>query len=514
MKTIARQHRTAHPADGRYTPLDWLYLLSLTSGRLSLKTARLGRDLAASGTLRAQVLPFLLRTRRIPRDELQAMPNVFVALKDEFPSLAHLEGEPTDATLHIGSEVRPALYEVADELGLPDTGLGNAFWAMYWHDKLPPIDSTETFWMRHIAQHIKNAAARISDRSLQVKVTHQLATVGLVAARGCLRTGLFGDAIAALKRSGELLAGQAWGHGESQRHLLTLTWEAYSVLGDDELLLLFVEQTPPELVPGPAHHNHSLELFVESLKLPASVRETASLALLRGAQAAPDRNAIVDYAHVRSGWLALAGAPATRALPRSTFKSTVAALDVLAAAEAAAGRLAKERSGVPVVDFMTVSIGLWCLVLQCSLLQRRRTPSPDSLSTDDAVAVVARRHLSRVVGLAETAAILAQQIQRKTAGRQLGLDFVRDGLARETSIMALAAAVAAWSVVDRDHGEEVSREFVPRVRRSRTCLWRRWVRDAAHFVPGRPALAPASSSHRYAISDMRVALEKAGGHRA
>jgi hypothetical protein len=118
---------------------------------------------------------------------------------------------------------------------------------------------------------------------------------------------------------------------------------------------------------------------------------------------------------------------------------------------------------------MTVSIGLWSVALRCSsrwfsdrelsalaVGASLATVEPTMQSLQPRVGALlrltaGRRALFEAINLAESAALLARGIVHRRFSTRLDTDFLRDGLTREISVIALTAAVSAWLLARQEY---------------------------------------------------------------
>jgi hypothetical protein len=453
----ASEHRLAHPAARGYTTLDLLYLLSFTTAKLSLEVRSLASEWAAEDRIRSRVLRLLLRHRvdlKQVRDTLSAVPS-------EFESLAGTRGR--QPAIEVSPDVHKVLAPVAAKLELPEPALTHTFWALYWHDRLGAV-LTEAFWAEKLATHARAAGTGgINDAPLRAQAEGRLFEAAMSASSGCLRMGLFTQVAPLVQSAADHMAGEPRHEAPNRRRrLLRHAWEAYAVLGEDELLLMALElvRQRPEAAPVPAFQpmlDDSMEMFADSLNLSSDARAAIALDLVAPrTQAAGDPHAIVDYAYVRSSWLALSARLSPFPFAGVTIDRVATSREVVTRIRSAFERLSPHSGDtVSIVDFMTVSLGLWCLALQCDPELHIRESSatsgseagdesrPPSTSEVLEFAERVRTRLEAVIDLAENAALVAQSIQKKGPSLRLDTDLVRDGLAREISGIALAASMIA-----------------------------------------------------------------------
>ena len=96
----------------------------------------------------------------------------------------------------------------------------------------------------------------------------------------------------------------------------------------------------------------------------------------------------------------------------------------------------RQSASVSIVDFMTFSLGLWCMALRCD---REMLGTLNAFL--DAVDGDRRARVLDVIDLAESAALIAGHIL--SLATRSDTDMVREGLSREIAGVALAASVMA-----------------------------------------------------------------------
>ena len=468
LRTLAAEHRKSQPATGLYTTLDLLYILSFTTGKLRLRVDSLVSDFTAKDVVRNRVLMLLLRAPQLNptriRDGLRKLPA-------EFESLAQIEGRAP--VIDVSTEVQQALEPVSASaaLTLPDAALIHVYWALYWQDKLGREDTLGTqqsqssaddnrmlaadaFWTEKLATHLRNAnTGTLTDAALITTVESRLAEAAMTTLSACLRTGLFTHVVPLIQVAHDhIVNGEPKSVSGRQQRLARLAWEAHAMLGDDDVLRLVLQLVPraQRQATSPADGEEAVVAFADLLSLPLDMRGEVVAELRAMAGRGGDSAVVADYACVRSIWLAMM-ASSSEVLFITSLDGLTIGTDVAARCRRAFDRIsAPQSASVSIVDFMTFSLGLWCLALRCDR---------DVLGTVsdilDAVGSDRRARVLDVIDLAESAALIAGQIP--LLATRSDTDLVREGLAREIAGVALAASVMACrSALDAVDGDERS----------------------------------------------------------
>lgn len=475
-----------------YGPFEFLYFLSLNDSPHPLFISRkaLASEPIQQRPVRRKVLPLLLPGGQLKKTEFQANLN---DVEKHFAEFLETEEANSQKQLRVRSDVARVLAENHVKLGLPPPELGHLFWALYWYDKLQN-HVIEAFWMRKLAHHLMQAdVLEVSAERLQKEVAPNLFDALLFTTSGYLKTCLFerqraggrraADVPSLLEKAAGLLESDLLrGKTSAPRDLLDACWEAYSVLGDDEILRVMLEVYPLiERGPREAEREEAAErgafeqLFFDSLRLPPSRRAALEASFFRRVVSRGRAGAsIADYARARSTWLALTLAPmaSTAILPmldRAAFDGREQLGQLL---DSALERCESAPGGaVHLKDIVTLSLSVWGLALDwemAGLLESGLPPEIlNSAPVADAMLMMREAAFASVLEKAEKVARAVERMMAgATAGRdERGMDFLKEGLARELHAVTLAAVVTAAHRLDQHWELSLSDELLGRADR-------------------------------------------------
>ncbi|HEX3227463.1 MAG TPA: hypothetical protein VHQ95_00780, partial [Pyrinomonadaceae bacterium] len=288
---------------------------------------------------------------------------------------------------------------------------------------------------------------------------------------GSLKTCLFSQIPRLLQTAFDLANGElAETDVERKRlfRLLARCWEAYLLIGSEEILRLILEiyeATPSGREAAVPDDERLLErLFFESVALaPDKRRRLKPNFFSRSNAPAVTSEAMSDYAAIRATWLALA---ATRHVDSNVNKFHTA----LVFADAQLPEIAKSsfarlnnasEESIRLVNILTLSLSMWCRALRFNPLVMRSRISAglatkaiaagfpgeaDSLRETAAVLRSTYGDLPELIEAAEDAVLLAAELNRGARGDDAtsgSTDYLMGGLARELCAMALASVVMA-----------------------------------------------------------------------
>jgi hypothetical protein len=438
----------APAADPGSDQLALLYLLSLTRvwSERPVSVAYLASNLTQSKVVRSEVLRAFLGTE--PR--LAQVQSTLYELRRSFEKLVEVSWtEGTDEFRLTEPGVGEELARSHVDYHLADPRIGHLFWALFWYDKSQSYP--QPYLIRLLADHIRQAASPLGIPGLPEAVYANLYQATLFAAEEALKCCLLDPVPGLLDRARELLQAGGLILGPSdRRRLRRIAWSAYYLLGDERTLMMILalhgDELDPDAGAGPLPAGSPLRrLFLDSLSPPAGrwQRDRTPL-LLAGHEAGA---AVTAYGEVRAIWLALtlrsfridfpsglrdAIGPGRRELP-AILEDAWTRMDKARAAleqsrDAGDGR--RPRAGEALtVDFMTLSLGVWCQTLDLVGDQSR-------LDDDDL------DRAARLVVALEDSMLLAAGLAGTPDGRPHEMDIVLDILAKE-----LVAVVGAASLL-------------------------------------------------------------------
>lgn len=287
----------AQNLDGRpYGPLQLAYLLAVQhrTGAWAFRERELVSDLSSTqGSAHPEILRMLLPEARLNRSEvLDAVERLKADLGRMVDSQRLANGE-----IELVTEAADILIERRVQYELPAKDVVHLYWALYWYSKLVGAPNVDGYRLRKLARHLDFAVtpgALAGEVSEEVKKRFREALIWTAGA--LLAASLPEDVGALLKR-----AERETEADDERARLRTVCWQAYAVLGDEELLGLILRLHPGTAGAAPTSADPGY-LFVESLRLPAA--DPHSRGELTGRLLSLDREISV-YGQVRGLWLAL-----------------------------------------------------------------------------------------------------------------------------------------------------------------------------------------------------------------
>ena len=468
-----RAYRKDHPQEPTYGGLEFLFLLSLTADTIFLTQKFIVKNLPVKSGLRADVLSRFLSGTKLRRDEFRS---AWSEIQQRFKTMLISEPDVDSLKLRVIPERTDVLEAMADELKLPKARLGHVFWALFWYDKLQnhPL---QAIWMRKLTEHLLKADAKdIQEDQAYVNVLGRLFDAMLFAVEGCMKACLFQNIRALLETALNLLNGDLEKNDVNNKRLYKLLrkcWEAYSVLGDEEILKFILEihdTTQAQMQVKVGDDRLSLEkLFFESIPLAPQNRKRFKpgfFARTYGREAASE--AMSDYACVRSAWLALASGYRVES-DVSGFVTALVLSDSII--QQIAGDTFDRLNSVSdesirVTDVMTLSLSLWCSALRFNpavlntrhnAMMARMPAAPFAtlnlpgreMLTDGLMMADLFRDFSSLIEAAEDAVLLADKVKRGAAGQSPGStssDYLMNALAKELCAISLASVLVANSL--------------------------------------------------------------------
>jgi hypothetical protein len=380
--------RERHPRqDAIYGALDFLYLLSLTADNISLSQRFLLKHLPVQNVLRSTPLHQFLRGTNLRPQELR---DKFAEVRRRFGAMLVTKEDGDLTTLQAVPEVTNVLREMEDQLGLPDARLGHLFWSLFWYDdrRNQPV---EAFWVRKLTGHLLAASASEIGDEPYTEVLDRLFDAFLFAIDGCMTACWFSEIRRLLQEACLLLQDDALQKLDKYQNrlsrLLRKTWQAYSVLGEPELLTLILdihELARYESLPSEWPDSQRLEpLFFESVPMSPEKRTRIKPDFFAKAYGGPvGGKPISDYARARAAWLALAIEPRVMTTGSDFCGFMVAAGEARSSVDEI-GRGAFDRlypssvseESVRLTDVMTLSTSVWCAALRLTAFDPRRLPA-------------------------------------------------------------------------------------------------------------------------------------------
>jgi len=506
--TMVPSRERISASESSYGPLELFYLLSLTcawGGNLSL-LANYVEDsfVPQEEPLRPEfeVLRAFLHGTTLDRAEFHTRLNDVL---ESFRPYVEQRGAGRSLELHIRREVGEALSERSRAYGLPDPRLGHLFWALLWRHKLRQ-HPLQAFWIRKITTHVLHAEPpRALDKSLPENVSGALFETILFVIDKCLKLSLLDDVPALLDKALSLVDPKDAGSWKTRSHdLYRVCWDAYSVLGDDQLLAIPLrlqswrvrkDRRKPLRSAAPVD-----DLFLQSLGIWSDHLQTPTeLATGAWRRAGP---AAQTYGRIRIVWLALLLqhylVPASA---RLQLVSTAGGKELNELVNGALDRLEHRGSGSTVVsDAISVSLGLWCMLLSV-IGSQRRTSLPRL--QEDAPAGIAQggdeenerasasstepgarlQSLNEFIEILASVCLAAGELheQRATSDTAEEIDFALDVLGKELLFVVISCAALIAKISKEDQAlNGLSHAQVPEViawafrtlgLRSRSILW-------------------------------------------
>lgn len=349
------EEQTVQQHDVRpYGPLEIAYLLAVQhrTDAWGFREGELIGELSSkASSAQAEVLRLLLPGASFSRDEVG---DAIVRLRSDLARA--LDPEHLAAgEIELVTEAAQTLVERRENYGLPPNDLVHLYWALYWYSRLGGALSVDAYCLRKLARHLVSAATPGAlEGGVGDEVRRRFREALIWTANALLAASLFEEVPKLLAR-----AEREAGAGEDQARLRSACWQAYAVLGDEDLLAIILRLHTGTAGSAPAVDSPE-SLFVESLPLidPLSSRQELSKRLL-----SLDQD-VQAYAQVRGLWLALSLAPVS-AGSWSNFAKAAAEAAPLAASLVRQGLELLEDPVRPrtAIAAMTVSLGMWCYAL-------------------------------------------------------------------------------------------------------------------------------------------------------
>jgi len=457
VKKVLDDYRKEHNKTSRYGDLEFLYLLSLTAAKPSsfvFGYESLKSKLAQKNRTRSDVLRQFLEGSKLIKSEFEAR---LKGIEGEFKSLLEIKGDDREKALHVNQEAALALERSASSWGLPPLGLGHLYWSLYWLDDRTG-KSVEAIWTEKLSDHLMLAdsgavdSQQLSDARTKVMISEELFNGALNTATGCLKTCVFEKVPGLLRKAFDLIdGGELTNNPTRQERIIKKCWEAYSLLGEDEILevLLDLYEASTRQTPTEPPDDVLAKLFFQSIPLTSSTRSTFGAEFFNWiGWSRPALESIAQYAQARSAWLAFTISPSIRLLNGTELSRAINYSDqVLDDLTQNALERVKSTSEeyLRITDILTVSIAIWCNAL-------RLRPEMQAISATSPL-----DNIYLLLDFAASAVLRAAEIREKSnvnSPRADGIDFLSSGLARELYSMSLASVLLACHYLPQDQINE------------------------------------------------------------
>lgn len=354
-KLFDGQHAAQRHDARAYGPLEVAYLLGVQhrTGAWGFSERELLSELSSEdSSAHREVLRLLLPEAAFSRGEVgesieRVKRELGRALDPERVGVGEIE---------LVTEAAEVLVERRDRYGLPPADFVHLYWGLYWYSKLVGSPNVDAYRLLKLARHLSRAivpGALEGQTSERVRERFQEALVW--TAESLLAASLPGEVRVLLIR-----AGREARPDENSDRLRAACWQAYAVLGDEDMLEIILRLHPGS-TPSPAAMAEPESLFIESLRsadaAPAVRRELFQRLL------SLDRD-VLAYAQVRGIWLALTIEPVVFG-NWSHFREVVADSAPRAAALVGEALRSLEDPNHPRAAglALTASLGTWCYAL-------------------------------------------------------------------------------------------------------------------------------------------------------
>lgn len=345
-------HAVQRHAPNVFGPLKLSHLLSVQQGTgpFGFREGDLVSDLSSEGSeahlqVLRQVVPGASFGLREVKDAVEGLKEDLHRVLDTRRAAV---GE-----IEVVSEAAAVLVERRGRYGLPSEDIVHLFWALYIYSKLRGVPDRDAYLLRKLGRHLVLAAApELYGDELGSEVRTELGNALVWAAQALLAVSVPDDVRALLLR-----AERESDHSSGAGRLRTVCWQAYAVLGDEDLLAIILRlHRGATAIPPAATEPESL--FVESLRSVSHVSEVRQELAQRLMTLDPEIRA---YARVRGLWLALTVDPvAVGSWSRFSSVSVDAADRVTAVLREALHLIGDPRRPRVVIAALTASVGIWC----------------------------------------------------------------------------------------------------------------------------------------------------------
>lgn len=334
--------------------LEIAYLLAVErrTGAWAFRQNELIGELSSerSSALRA-VLEQLLPGAAVSRGEARAAVegiavNMELVLNPEYAEAGEIE---------LAAEAAEVLIERRDRYGLAAADVVHLYWALYWYKKLRGAANVNAYCLRKLARHLMRAVTpEALEAGIGEEAQERFQSALIWTAEQLFAASLPDEVRALLGR-----AEREMRPGDDVSRLREVCWQAYAVLGDEDMLAIILR-----LHPASAGQAVSIEdaesLFVESLRFtdpaPEARRELAERLL------SLDRD-VRAYAYMRGVWLALTIEPTVGSWSLFPRVAKGAAPRVVSLIREALRLLEQPEDPRIAIAALTASLGTWCYAL-------------------------------------------------------------------------------------------------------------------------------------------------------
>ncbi|HEV7493539.1 hypothetical protein [Baekduia sp.] len=352
---LDEQHVIDEHGDGPPGSLTLLYLLAIeqSTGSLPFSAAELAQLLGTNATTPdGQVLRHVFPGWPSYEGVLRAVERFGDELRRTLD-----EDRLAVRVFDLSGEASELIRERRGAYDLVDPGAVHLFWGLYWHRRLAGAAEVDAYRLQKLGRHLATATAPGGFKSPPGKqATSRYVEALIWTTRHLLRASLPND-IPRLLRHAEQQARS----DRHRRQLRTVCWQAYAVLGDEEVLglLLQLHRAPSSKAPQPSALD---ELFLESLSLVKNGHNGhRALSVSRLQSLDPDVRA---YGRVRALLLDLTFGKPLGGQVSLIFPAAKRPLqDAAEITREALGRLLDPHHGRTAIDALTTSLGLWSYAL-------------------------------------------------------------------------------------------------------------------------------------------------------
>jgi len=340
----------------RYGSLEFFYVLAISSGwgQWLMDGKTIEEYMCDAQRVRSHVLRSALVGTKLGKNEiydsLRDVRRDFAAFIQESPD------HGTKTSFQINPEAGQILARTWESYGLVDPRLVHLYWALLWHNRWAN-ETIEPFWINKLSTHLleTDTPHKLGLTSLEVTVAlfeAILFTIGV-----SLRASLLRHISELMQRALSLVDSEDTEWRKRGRRLRTLCWQAYAVVGDDDILKIIntlqgwlgVQRVISNMADDPLEAT-----FMQSIGIAGPPRWDRDQAAFR------------HYGRLRSGWLILTlkpfFTPGAFGLHRSLEMVPATLTEAARAAEARLATADKRQ----VVNYLTTSQLLWCLTLALS----------------------------------------------------------------------------------------------------------------------------------------------------
>jgi hypothetical protein len=433
IEILDNQHASQRQDERAYGPLEIAYLLAVnqTKGALAFRESALISALSSDpDSAHREVLRLLLPTATFNRSEVADA----IGRLEPPHQLSHMldAGRLDGGEIELVGEAVDLLLERGDRYGLPAEEIVHLFWALYWYSRLGPEPNPDGYRLRKLARHLISAAAPGAlGPGIGQAVRDRYREAAIWTARELLAASLPNQVHALLLR-----ADRETSQDKDRGWLRSVCWQAYALLGDEDLLAMILRLHPGE--GGPRSTAPSLEsLFVESLRLPDAELGSRSELLERLPTLDPE---IVAYTRVRGLWLAMTlEGKLLDSWPALSALSPDPAAQAAALVREALARLDDPTRPRAAIAAAAASLGTWCYAVGFFRSRQSVTEVNDFL--EDVWLHAAQLHEA-----------LDERRQRGASE-----NYVLRALAHEIELVAAAVATLAHGSSAMEHASEEER---------------------------------------------------------